>query len=565
MKYLFFVLLCGSGAFATPIFLNELPLDPPLETRADLNSLGLESALDEFVPLSILERFGVVLQTSSLDGAIQMQTEEIFVEESIIKTRLDWQPEKGWVSKGVVLEKWAAPIIQDGMVFVPIKCLSQLGFLVTATGTGLQIRSEGNTLPGAGLNQILEIRATKGRSSRVTLTLARNAEFFVLEKTTGTFKIKLVNTVTQPRFQAVGSESLSRIRVTRVGNDSFLEAELPSNAKLEVSANGKEVFLDSSDLAVPIPLSAAVPNGIIFETVPVGLSKLHLIRLDPALYRPEVVTAPWGGAQRLLELSQGAVAGVNGGYFDPASMQAVDLLFNGSLQAYSRGNRATIGFLPTTTLFGIPRARMVLTLGGNDFNINQIRPVPHPQNLTFFMGDGFVPVGGLGFTSYIIANGKIIQRLETAFTPKKGQFTVSFNPKTNPNLERNAGDSALIQLTWNDPAWQNIDSALAAGPRLIANGEFAVNPLAEGFDPNSDLWRPTRQVGFGIDNQNKYVIAMLEFGSPEDFAKVLMSQGLQNAVRLDSGTSAQMVLAGGAVAGRIGRTIPNALVFKPRE
>jgi hypothetical protein len=565
MKHFLIFFALSSGAYATPIYLNDLPLDPPLETRADLFST--DNPLDEYLPLGVLERFGVVLQTSSLDSSIRMQLQEsLEFEEVQVKSQLEWLPEKGWVNQtGEVLKGWNAPIVKENIVFVPMKCLQPLGFALSLKETGIQIRSENNALPSTGLNQILEIKSSKGRSSRVTLALARNAEFFVLEKTASKFKVKLLNTATQPRFQAVGSESLSRVRVLRSGNDALLEAEIPSNSRLEISANGKELYVDSSDLAAPIPLVGAVPSGVTYNIIPVGLSKLHLVRLDQTKYRPEVQTAPWGGAKTLLEFADGAVAGVNGGYFDPASMQAVDLLFNGSLQAYSRGNRATIGFLDSNTIFGIPKARMILTLGATVANINQIRPAPHPQNLTFFMGDGFVPVGGLGFTTFIVANGKILERHDQAVVPKIGQFSVTFNPKTNPSLERKIGDPATIGLTWGDPAWENVASALAAGPRLIANGVYAVNPQAEGFDSSGDIWRPTRQIGIGIDNQNNYVLAMLELASPEDFARVLLAQGLREAIRLDSGTSAQMVLAGGAVGGRIGRAVPNAIVFKPRD
>ncbi len=585
--FLAVICLCSS-ALATPILLSDQQLEPPLESRADLDLTPLESVLDERVPLSALERFGVVVQTSGLDGRIRMEvvpTEEIvppmpvlFVqsvlgfkkaEEPLGSFRLEWQPEKGWVSlSGEVVTGWNAPILRDGIIFVPIKCLGKLGFDLNVLESGIQVRSTfaQNTLPVGGLNQILEIKSQKGRSSRVSLSFARAAEFFVTEKTTAKFRLKFANTATQPKFQAVGSESLSRVRVLRSGKDAILEAEIPFGATLEVSANGKEVFIDTTEIGLPLPLVPTVlPTGVSYTITPVGLSKLHLIRLEPSLYRPEVQTAPWGGAKSILEYGGTTIAAVNGGYFDPSSMQAVDLLFTGNIQAYSRGNRATIGFIDNTMLFGIPRARLVLSMGATTANINQIRPVPHPQNLTFFIGDDFVPVGGLGFTTFVLANGKILERRDDAFVPKTGQITVTFNPKTNPSFERKVGDDASVALNWSDAAWQNTSSAIAAGPRLIANGVYAVNPQAEGFDPNSEIWRPTRQIGIGMDTTGKYVLAMLELASPEDFAKALLAQGLRDAIRLDSGTSAQMTLMGGAVGGRISRAIPNAIVFKARE
>ena len=177
MKRFLALLTLTSSAYATPIFLNDLPLEPPLETRADLDST---SQLDERLPLALLERFGVVIQTSSLDGTIRMQTEP---EATKISLKLEWQPEKGWVNAaGEALAGWNAPTIQDGTTYVPIKCLQALGFSLEVLETGIQVRQETKTLPSGGLNQILELRSLKGRSSRITLALVRTAEFFVLEK-----------------------------------------------------------------------------------------------------------------------------------------------------------------------------------------------------------------------------------------------------------------------------------------------------------------------------------------------------------------------------------------------
>jgi hypothetical protein len=555
MWVIFWLLVLGSWGLATPVLLNDQPLEPPILARADLDG-QLENAFDQRVSLFELERFGVEIQTSGLDDSIRMQSE----------TRLDWVSGKGWSTEsGEILQGWAAPVQQEKITYVPLKCLRLLGFELELLENGaVAVRSK-NAVPVGGFNQILDVQSTKN-PSRFVLQFSRSPEFFALEKTPGRYRLRLSNTTVVSRFWAVGSSSLSRLRLLRDGNHATLEAELPNHAQLQVSGAGKELVLIGQEQNQPLPLVPAnLPNGVVFQTVSAGLlSKLHLVRLDPSLYRPEVRTAPWGGARGILEFASGAVAAVNGGYFDPASMQAVDLLFDGSLYAYARGNRATVGFFDQRVVFGLPRARLVMTLGDAVANINQIRPTPHPQNLTFFIGDGFIPVGGLGYTTLVLASGKILERRDEAFVPKNGQITVTFNPKTNPTFERKVGEAASVGLTWSEPLWEPVSSAVAAGPRLVANGVFAVDAKAEGFDSSGEIWRPTRQVGFGVDKQGFYVLAMLELGSPEDFARALVANGLQDALRLDSGTSAQIALAGGLVAGRLGRVVPNAIVFVPR-
>jgi Phosphodiester glycosidase len=553
MWVLLWLLFWSSWGLAAPILLNDLPLNPPLETRADLDATATESPLDERIALNAFERFGINVQTSSLDDALRLE---------VGTQRLDWR-DGVWFSRAK-LPHINSPTRKDNIVYLPLRCLETLGFELSVESGVVVVRSSFE-LPTGGFNQVFEVNVQKGNPSRVQLRFLRPPEFFTVQRTAKQHFIYIKNTASSPRFWSVGSSGLSRMRMYQAGKHTMLEAELPENVQTSLSSNANTLSFETTDPNVPLAVVPnTLPTGIEYKTVAGGLSKLHLVRLDPALYSPEVRTAPWGGARGILEFAMGAVAAVNGGYFDPASLLPVDLLFNGALYAYSRGNRATLGFFDQSTLFGIPRARLVLTLGETVGNINQIRPNPHPQNLTFFIGDGFVPVGGLGYTTLVLGGGKVLERYDAAFVPQVGQITISFNPKTNLMFERQIGEVASVALVWGDPQWQQVSGALAAGPRLVANGVFAVDPKAEGFDQNGEIWRPTRQIGFGVDKQGWYVLAMLEFGSPEDFAKALVANGLREALRLDSGSSAQLALAGGLVAGRLGRVVPNALVFVPR-
>ncbi|MFN3265820.1 MAG: phosphodiester glycosidase family protein [Deinococcales bacterium] len=554
MWVLFWIVLLGSGAFAAPILLNETQLIPPLSSQATQTTTD---PLDEHLPILDLQRFGIGVQTSSLDTSIRLEANQ---------KRLEWQEGRGWVLESLVLQEIAPPMLQGSQILVPLHCLRALGFLVTPLESGVIAVRSNAELPTGGLNQLQNTNLQKGGSTKLELQFLREPEFVIEQYTGGRGVIRFKNTAASERFWAVGAQSLSRARVWQTGPDSMLELELPQNTQVAASTQDNRLLLELTDANAPPPIVPSVlPPGVLYQTVAAGiLGKLHLIRLDPVRFRPEVRTAAWGGAKSILEFGAGAVAAVNGGYFDPPSMQPVDLLFNGGLFAYARGNRASVGFTAQGAIFGTPRARLALITDVGVANVNQIRPVPHPQNLTFFIGDGFVSVGGLGYTTLVLAQGKVLERWDTAFVPQLGQITVTFNPKTNPNLERKIGESADVRLLWGDPAWEQVHGAVAAGPRLLEKGAFAVNAKAEGFDQNGEIWRPTRQVGIGQDKNGFYVLAMLELGSPEDFARALLAQGLLDALRLDSGTSAQMYLAGGLVAGRLGRVVPNAIAFVPQ-
>ena len=459
---------------------------------------------------------------------------------------------------------------------------------------------------------MLEARTSKGRSSRLVLDLARPVEF-EFDQVGPKVRVLLKDITVTPRLIPVGAESIGRARLLQDGADGVLDVEVAALAQVKVSVlTGPDRLLVDAELPdekAPAPGQAGA--GITVQSIPaeqLGLgstasspaatvspttpstttnptppnstpsgtpaNKLCLVTLDPTKYAPKIVTAPWGSARTVLEHAKAANApvAINGGYFDPGSNLPVDLIVGGgSVLAYSRGNRATLGFLGSGLLMGIPKVRLTVQgEGGTPINVSTIRPNPHPQWVTAFVGDGFVPVGGPGFSTLVLgaaaANGTsmILEKRSDAFVPQPGQFTLTFNPTAWPALEGVGGSTLKLGLNWSDPAWTEIKDALAAGPKLITAGAVTLNGTLEGFDVKGEIWRATRQAAIGLDAQGQYVLAVLENGTPEDFAQVLLKAGLKEAVRLDSGTSAALYVAGGMVGSKWGRTVPNAIVFMPK-
>ncbi|WP_309569971.1 phosphodiester glycosidase family protein, partial [Deinococcus sp.] len=156
--------------------------------------------------------------------------------------------------------------------------------------------------------------------------------------------------------------------------------------------------------------------------------------------------------------------------------------------------------------------------------------------------------------------------------PPAGTLAFTFDPQRFPLLPRTVGATLSVTLNWqaSDAPWDTALDALGAGPLLVAGGRVVTNPVREGFNTAASIWRPTRQVGFGV-MAGRPVIAFLEYGTPDDFAAALAAAGVQVAMRLDSGSSATAYLTGGY--GDLGgylntvwsRAVPNAIVFVPRS
>jgi hypothetical protein len=594
MLSLLMLILMFNTTLASPVKLDGQSLNPPLESRRDLDSDPNLSPLDERLSLNDLQRLGV--RSELFPSSTRLVRGTAILEFS--------EAGGGWTLGGLKLPGLRPPLIAEGQVWVALRVLSYLGFdisfegdmvlvsNVNASSTTGTIRVEppqpGTVQQVTSANQITATRINRGINTRIVLELTRPVAF-ESKIEVGRASVRLRDTDVAPQFFPVGSESVVRARLIPDFGDAILELETNSKADLKVFAlaSPDRVVIDVQIPASLPQVPGSTPPGIAALETGIGSKKLTLLSIDPAKYSPKLNVAAWGGAMRVLEHARatGAVAAVNAGYFDPASNLPVDLtLSEGGLRAYARGNRATLGLYPEgqqsggLPLFGTPKVRLNLDFqtpeGTLIAPINAIRPEPNAKWITAFVGDGFVPVGGEGFVTLVIssqlaADGSlqpvVVDIRDGLSIPEPGELTVTYNKDAHPKLEKlEFGSTAMVNLQWSDPKWTDVQHTIAAGPKLITNGQYVVNPQLEGFDPSKEIWRSTRQVGFGVDAQGRYVIALLEQGTPEEFAKALLAAGLREAMRFDSGSSASVYLAGGMIGGKWGRTVPNALVFVPR-
>ncbi len=552
-----FIIFTTSNVFATPVFLASSPLEPTLESRVENNF--------DFIPVLNLERFGVSVSQSSLSAQLRLKRGGLMLE---------FMPVKGWVAQSTILAELAAPISSENQIFIPISVLTQLGFQVSNSSdpslASINIEAAENTpfVPLGGFNQILDTRTSKGRSSRVALDVLKPGVTSLEQISSNRVKIHLENTfISNARLLPVGGESLSRARLVSEGLNTILELEVSKHAAIQISSlsNPDRIIVDAINPETPAPTPNIIPPGITYAIS----NKLHLITLEPSKFTPKVVTAGIGGAKTAFEYAEdtNAMVAVNGGYYDVASDLSVDLVVNNNqIQSYARGNRATLGLVTdelfgTRAVWGTPKVRLVFSANSKNYNVNTARAAAHPQWLTYFVGDSFVPTGGLGFVTLVVQDSKILELHDESFTPALGQVTLSFNPLAFPGLTPNIGDAVNLFTVWTDPNFASATDVLAAGPKLVTNSLFAVNAAIEGFDTSKEIWRSTKQVAIGTDQKNNFVVAYLEQGTPEEFARDLVAAGLKEAMRLDSGGSAQVFLAGGMLPNSASRAVPNAIVF----
>ncbi len=99
--------------------------------------------------------------------------------------------------------------------------------------------------------------------------------------------------------------------------------------------------------------------------------------------------------------------------------------------------------------------------------------------------------------------------------------------------------------------WSGVRQAVSGGPRLLFDGQIAVDGQAEGFDTGfTDHAYPRTAVGISRDGRHLIVVtvdgrqALSRGATLEEMAQILRRYGAWNAMNLDGGGSTSMAVAG---------------------
>jgi hypothetical protein len=543
------LLSSSAGAASRPLWIAGQPTKPIIETKM------LDSGL-EGLPVWVLPRVGVQIANDPESLELRYESKTLFFVYGI-----------GWEGNFGFSADLPVPEIYKGSLHVSVQVLREMGLPLRENDTAFEVN------PAARAPQLTALRRSVANEdglevSRLVLEFSDPFEF-ELDKVPQKINIRLskvqkLASDVLPTLELPGEGTL-RYKLKDLGQDTLFTLETKDGAATEIFTleNPFRIVLDTRVNLEPV-ISAPDPG---LERKDLGL--LHLLVFDPERYMPQIATAPTGSSRAVGQFvgDHQAVAGVNGGYFDPASSMAVDLVaVNGRMLSSSLERRATLGILKDGgLLWGIPKPRYLLGSGKDKTRVNTLSAKTNPNWLTLFVGDGKTPVGADGFSTLYIKANKVAKKTDQPSTPAPGEVTVSFKPERFPQLPLSSGESLTLGLEWFSQDWQEVQDALSAGPMLLQGGQYVLSPAQEGFNTAGSIWRRTRQVAFGTFADGRLVIAYHEWATPEEFAYGLLKSGLQTAMRLDSGSSASVFVQGHYLNHGGKRKVPNAIVLVPRE
>ncbi len=111
----------------------------------------------------------------------------------------------------------------------------------------------------------------------------------------------------------------------------------------------------------------------------------------------------------------------------------------------------------------------------------------------------------------------------------------------------------------NKEAWNEVEGALGAGPRLVTDGKVTVNPKAEGFTQDNILRHAGARSAVGV-TKDHYLLLVTTTATMNDLGSLMKALGAVNAMNLDGGASSGLYYNGGYIT-RTGRQISNGLLI----
>lgn len=324
--------------------------------------------------------------------------------------------------------------------------------------------------------------------------------------------------------------------------------------------------------------SGEITRGHITEITPGG----ELLEIIPALGSNKL-----GGRETVSSLAtrHGAVAAINGGFFDGGSGNPIGaLVVDDAIHYYADVLRTSVGWTSQGRFeFGYFTPGAVVDAGKNSFIVDVYNRIPQANEVALF-----TPLrnGGLDLSSYnkvplTKTDNGIFQLEDTAGPDSYILVLGSGVPDYAKDL--NVGDRVNIEFYYG-PNFNSIDHLMTGGPLLVQDGVPVFQAINEGF--RGSVLAPNARTAVGVKENGNILLIVVEKKTTatdtagdgqakeatntdsaglttEELAWLMSRLGAQRAAALDGGGSSAMWSGGKLVSrpsGNSERVVANALL-----
>lgn len=195
-------------------------------------------------------------------------------------------------------------------------------------------------------------------------------------------------------------------------------------------------------------------------------------------------------------------------------------------------------------------------------------PSTEPEAITIFTPEYGTRVNVTSGASAIIVNGGKVSEISTTdfMVPSNG-FAIVYNPSVSYLADERyeIGDEVsykvIINTTFTETSqWDNVVTAIGAGPSLIINGVITANGAEEGFFEDKINTQKAGRSFIGARKDGTIIFGNMGSATIKEAAEACKQMGLINAMCLDGGGSIALYYPSANVS-MAGRNINNGLAF----
>lgn len=322
----------------------------------------------------------------------------------------------------------------------------------------------------------------------------------------------------------------------------------------------------ASNGAVPPGVSVEeIAPGILYRTFRAptaqGISRVHLLEVAAGAGRWAIRAEP-GASRTPLQWLEGALVGINGGYFNTANREAIGLLIvDGAWVSPPSRNRAAVAFGPEgVTIARVQTSTAVWSDGVLllDHDAESARELNLFEQSGALVGSRFQGVLAVDEAGFVLAN-----RVGPLEVPAGG-FALAYPPGLRSLALVEPGQRLRVERDLSPSALQRATYAVEAGPLLVQGGRDAFAPELEAFARGVRILDDvTQQAAIGVRADGTVLLVAAEAMTAADLVPLFLSLNAVDAMRLDSGGSTTLVAGGRNLNRTSERLVANAIALLP--
>lgn len=260
--------------------------------------------------------------------------------------------------------------------------------------------------------------------------------------------------------------------------------------------------------------------------------RMYWLEALPGHWRMEPVGRP-GERKLLAELAPGALAILNGGYFDGRTGTPIGLWVRAGVPLSLPFGRSALFWQDDHLFAGRPQfTASVQLMDGRSLrvglNLARARYTVHTL-------PGLV--GRIGEGVHLVQGEQIIATYPAPYELPEGFWALTF-PAEEPVAQ--TGETLRLLVRLEPPA----NHALEAGPLLLQGGVNVFDPNTEPFRDRAPVEAVAAQSAVAWSQEGSLFFIVTEPMHPEVLSRVLQEQGFWGAIRMDGGGSAQLWVQG---------------------